>query len=118
MMSKEYCRYIRSYSELEGLQHAHTLVYCGAAAAQGVVMELRQEQDGRVRRSTALARCSFARAMQLMRYLCENGVEPEQWLEVLADAGEACQPLQNPAAEPEFAGFAGENLDFCAIGPV
>ena len=45
MMSKEYCRYIRTYSELEGLQHAHTLVYCGAAAAQGVVMELRQEQD-------------------------------------------------------------------------
>lgn len=42
MMSKEYCRYIRTYSELEGLQHAHTLVYCGAAAAQGVVMELRQ----------------------------------------------------------------------------
>ena len=56
--------------------------------------------------------------MQLMRYLCENGVEPEQWLEVLADAGEVCQPLQNPAAEPEFAGFAGENLDFCAICPV
>ena len=22
MMSKEYCRYIRTYSELEGLQHA------------------------------------------------------------------------------------------------
>ena len=54
MMSKEYCRYIRTYSELEGLQHAHTLVYCGAAAAQGVVMELRQEQDGRVRRSAVL----------------------------------------------------------------
>ena len=55
MMSKEYCRYIRTYSELEGLQHAHTLVYCGAAAAQGVVMELRQEQDGRVRRSAVLS---------------------------------------------------------------
>ena len=119
MMSKEYCRYIRTYSELEGLQHAHTLVYCGAAAAQGAVMELRQEQDGRVRCSAVrLPEGSFARAMQLMRYLCENGVEPEQWLEVLADAGEVCQPLPNPAAEPEFAGFAGENLDFCAICPV
>ena len=64
MMSKEYCRYIRTYSELEGLQHAHTLVYCGAAAAQGVVMELRQEQDGRVRRSAVLLQDSFARAMQ------------------------------------------------------
>ncbi|MFQ9500217.1 MAG: hypothetical protein ACLR0Q_03070 [Faecalibacterium sp.] len=55
MMSKEYCRYIRTYSELEGLQHAHTLVYCGAAAAQGVVMELRHEQDGRVRCSAVLS---------------------------------------------------------------
>lgn len=72
MMSKEYCRYIRTYSELEGLQHAHTLVYCGAAAAQGVVMELRQEQDGRVRRSAVLLQDSFARAMQLLRYLCET----------------------------------------------
>ena len=66
MMSKEYCRYIRTYSELEGLQHAHTLVYCGAAAAQGVVMELRQEQDGRVRRSAVLLQTSFARAMHQM----------------------------------------------------
>ena len=81
MMSKEYCRYIRTYSELEGLQHAHTLVYCGAAAAQGVVMELRQEQDGRVRRSAVLLQDSFARAMQLLRYLCENSVGLEQWME-------------------------------------
>ena len=56
MTGKEYCRYIRTYSELEGLQHAHTLVYCGAAAAQGVVMELRQEQDGRVECSTVIMR--------------------------------------------------------------
>ena len=28
MTGKEYCRYIRTYSELEGLQRAHTVVYC------------------------------------------------------------------------------------------
>ena len=98
MMSKEYCRYIRTYSELEGLQHAHTLVYCGAAAAQGVVMELRQEQDGRVRRSAVLLQDSFARAMQLLRYLCENSIG-------LENAGEA-------GMVPDF---TGKNLDFCAI---
>ena len=27
MTGKEYCRYIRTYSELEGLQRAHTVVY-------------------------------------------------------------------------------------------
>ena len=117
MFTREYCRYIRTYSELDGLQHAHTFIYCASATPQGA--QLRWEQAGRVQCSTVLApQGSFARMMQIMRYLCENGVEPEQWLEVLADAGEVCQPLQNPAAEPEFAGFAGENLDFCAICPV
>ena len=50
---------------------------------------MRCEQCGRVRRSAAVLDCSFSRAMQLMRYLCENGVEPEQWLEVLQDAGQS-----------------------------
>ena len=27
MIVKESCQYVRSYSELEGLQHAHTLYY-------------------------------------------------------------------------------------------
>ena len=94
MFTREYCRYIRTYSELDGLQHAHTFIYCASATPQGALLELRSEQGGRVERRTALARCSFARAMQLMRYLCENGVEPEQWLEVLADAGEVCQTRQ------------------------
>ena len=103
MMSKEYCRYIRTYSELEGLQHAHTLVYCGAAAAQGVVMELRQEQDGRVRRSAVLLQDSFARAMQLLRYLCENGI------------GQSYELLENAGVAGTVPDFTGKNLDFCAI---
>ena len=85
MITREYCRYIRTYSELDGLQHAHTFVYCASATPQGALLELRSEQGGRVERRTALARCSFARAMQLLRYLCENSVGLEQWLEVLAD---------------------------------
>ncbi len=109
MFTREYCRYIRTYSELDGLQHAHTFIYCASAPPQDALLELRSEQGGRVARRTALARCSFARAMQLMRYLCENGVEPEQWLEVLAAAGEVSQPLQTPAADPQLAADAGEN---------
>lgn len=116
MMSKEYCRYIRTYSELDGLQHAHTLVYCGASCAQGVVMELRHEQDGRVRRSAVrLTEGSFARAMQLLRYLCENSIGLEQWLDVLADAGQSYELLENAGAAGIFPDFAGKNLDFCAI---
>ena len=90
MMSKEYCRYIRTYSELEGLQHAHTLVYCGAAAAQGVVMEL-------------------------LRYLCENSVGLEQWLDVLDDAGQSYELLENAGEAGMVPDFTGKNLEFCAI---
>ena len=118
MFTREYCRYIRTYSELDGLQHAHTFIYCASAAPQGALLELRSEQGGRVERRTALARCSFARAMQLLRYLCENGVGPEQWLDVLADAGQHIQPLENEEAALLFPEFAGRNLDFCAKCPV
>ena len=112
MMNNEYCRYIHTYSELEGLQHAHSLVYCGALSAQGVVMELRHEQDGRVRCSAVrLPEGSFARAMQLLRYLCENSVGLEQWLEVLEDVHQPYQLLDtsknaiNIAEEPVFCGI-------------
>ena len=104
MMNKEYCRYIHTYSELEGLQHAHSLVYCGALSAQGVVMELRHEQDGRVRCSAVrLPEGSFARAMQLLRYLCENSV------------GQSYELLENAGTAGMIPDFAGDNLDFCAI---
>lgn len=115
MLTKEYCRYIRTYSELEGLQHAHTVVYCAAAVPQGAVLELRCEENGRVERQTALARCSFARAMLLIRYLCENGVGLQQWLEVLCDAGQAVWPLNDPDTAGENTAVLDEKLDFCAI---
>ncbi len=118
MMTKEYCRYIRTYSELEGLQQAHTLIYCGASTQQGVLMELRHEQGGRVRSAAVLTGSSFARAMQLLRYLCENGVGLEQWLGVLDDIGAPYQRLKNPDECCDFPGNAGRNLDFCAICPV
>ncbi len=44
MTNGECCRYIRTYSELEGLQHACTLVYCAASTPQGVLAQLRREQ--------------------------------------------------------------------------
>ena len=83
--------------------------------AQGVVMELRQEQDGRVRRSAVLLQDSFARAMQLLRYLCENSIGLEQWLDVLDDAGQSYELLENAGVAGTVPDFTGKNLDFCAI---
>ena len=75
-------------------------------------MELRHEQDGRLRCSAVrLPEGSFARAMQLLRYLCENSVGLEQWLEVLEDVHQPYQLLDtsknamNMAEEPVFCGI-------------
>ena len=112
MTNGECCRYIRTYSELEGLQHACTLVYCAASTPQGVLAQLRREQGGKVRTSAVLAPAdSFGRVMRLLRYLCENGVGPEQWLEVLEDVHQPYRLLDtsknamNMAEEPVFCGF-------------
>ena len=74
MIVKESCRYVRSYSELEGLQRAHTLCYSARRTETGIVLELAPE--------------NFPRAMRLMKYLYENGVGAEQWLDVLSDNGQ------------------------------
>ena len=113
MTGKEYCRYIRTYSELEGLQRAHTVLYCAQTTSQGVLVQLRREQGGRVQCSTILTpQGSFARMMQLLRYLCENSIGPELWLEVLDDARQPYQLLDEDAAGETF--VAG-NRAFCSI---
>ena len=106
----------QNHAEQPHAENAHRHGVAGiAAAAQGVVMELRQEQDGRVRRSAVLLQDSFARAMQLLRYLCENSVGLEQWLDVLDDAGQSYELLENAGEAGMGPDFTGKNLDFCAI---
>ena len=78
----------------------------------GVLAQLRWEQAGRVQCSTVLApQGSFARMMQLLRYLCENSIGPEQWLEVLEDVHQPYRLLpeaQQPAdIHPESGCFCG-----------
>ena len=111
MTNGECCRYIRTYSELEA---CNTPVrWCTAPhPPQGVLAQLRREQGGKVRSSTVLAPAdSFGRVMRLLRYLCENGVGPEQWLEVLEDVHQPYQLLDtsknaiNIAEEPVFCGI-------------
>ena len=98
MTGKEYCRYIRTYSELEGLQRAHTVVYCAQTVSGGVLAQLRWEQA--------------ARMMQIMRYLCENSIGPEQWLEVLEDVH---QPYRLLPEAQQSADIHPESGCFCGI---
>ena len=97
MNTREYCCYTRPYSEIEGLQLAHTLLYSASAQPEGIVLELRVQQGGG--NYTSRVVCpdgSFARVMRLMRYLCENGIGPGQWLDVSSRLpGKKRPPSQN-----------------------
>ena len=95
-----------------GAAAGHTVVYCAQTVPGGVLAQLRWEQAGRVQCSTVLApQGSFARMMQLLRYLCENSIGPEQWLEVLEDVHQPYRLLpeaQQPAdIHPESGCFCG-----------
>ncbi len=99
MGRREYCRYIHTYSELEGLQRAHTVCYTASVEPQGILMEVMLLQAEKTVASRAWCLGSgFEQAMRLMRYLCENGVGPGQWLEVLDDVG---QPYRRERKENE-----------------
>ena len=111
-------RSLISYSEIEGLQLAHTLLYSASAQPEGIVLELRVQQGGG--NYTSRVVCpdgSFARVMRLMRYLCENGIGPGQWLDVLDDLHQPYRPLAAVEDEPgeensrEFVPFAGFNTE-------
>lgn len=65
MNTREYCCYTRPYSEIEGLQLAHTLLYSASAQPEGIVLELRVQQGGG--NYTSRVVCpdgSFARVMR------------------------------------------------------
>ncbi len=118
MGRREYCRYIRTYSELEGLQRAHTLCYTASVEERGILMEVQLQQGTKTLiQRVVCPEGEFRRAMLLMQYLCENGVAFEHWLEVLDDVGLAYLPMDevgNPEKSREtssrptqFVAFAG-----------
>lgn len=113
MKTKESCCYTRTYSDIEGLQLAHTLTYSASRTETGIVLELKMEMgtSGCVSR-VLCTQTGFCRAMALMQYLCENGIGPGQWLDVLADHQLEFRPLgmQKTAQFVSFADFVAPNL--------
>lgn len=114
MTRKEYCCYVHTYSELEGLQHARTVYYCGYALEEGVVLELQQvEPGGAVRADMLLLGAEFPLAMRMMQYLCENSIGLEQWREVLQDHGHRCETVKATQLPLDFPDFPGTKGPFC-----
>lgn len=91
-MERTYLPMIRHFSAIDGLQQEYTLVY-----------SLDQEADGRCRLTICRtgkdqwidSRCVAETpevCYQILRYLCENGVQPEIWQDVVTEltAKEQC----------------------------
>ena len=77
-----------------------------------MLAQLRWEQAGRVHCSAVLApQGKFCPDDAALRYLCENSIGPEQWLEVLEDVHQPYRLLpeaQQPAdIHPESGCFCG-----------
>ena len=87
-------RFCAYYSEIEGLQKAHTLIYSADAAPGGAELRLTCCQDGQEKEQAVFCPgLSSRRAQQLLRYLYENAAGPDQWQELLADLGLEVQQL-------------------------
>lgn len=79
--------YLRTYSQIEGLQPAYTLRYCLFAEADGYRLEVCESGAGKA--VCHMAGISAAAAGKLLRYLYENGVPAGQAAEVLQDVSGA-----------------------------
>ncbi len=116
---REYCRYVHTYSELEGLQRARTVWYSASREQEGILLEVRCRQGAKTAlRQVVWPGGAFRRAMLVMRYLCENGVGLEQWLEVLDDLGMQYLPVdeaENPAKIRESAGKSARFVAFAGF---
>lgn len=84
-MERTFSPMIRQFSAIDGLQKAYTLVYSlDEAGEAGCRLTLcrtgtRQKVDSRV----VAAAPEFC--YRILRYLCENGVQPEIWQDVVAE---------------------------------
>ena len=117
MVAKEYCCYTRPYSCIQGFQKAHTLYYSASVEEEGVVLEICRQQEEKTESQRVICPLGdFGHLMALMRYLCENGVGMDHWLDVLQDFGQVYWPCpegrrtQTPGRFVAFAGFEGQNL--------
>ena len=86
MENQEIFRFERGYSELEGLQQAHRMIYCARRTPEGIVLELAVQQAGKTERCALLGRnLEEKRAGDLLLHFREHVVETFQCLAVLEE---------------------------------
>ena len=84
-MERTYSPMIRQFSAIDGLQKAYTLVYSmDADDESGCRLTLCRTGDRQCMESRYIAaapECGY----RILRYLCENGVQPDIWQDVVEE---------------------------------
>lgn len=76
----------RNFSLIPGLQSAYTLIYALDADPCGGACRLSLMRTGEIPTADSVSLALEAgRGYELLRYLCENAVQPENWRDVIQD---------------------------------
>lgn len=97
-MERTFSPMIRQYSAIDGLQKAYTLVYSMDAEGEaGCRLTLCRTGNHQWIDSSYVAANPDV-CYRILRYLCENGVQPEIWQDVLAELTNLSQSEQKGGA--------------------
>ena len=84
-MERTFSPMIRQYSAIDGLQQAYTLVYAmeveGTQCCRLILYRIGNRQQMVSQHVAAAPEFCY----RLLRYLCENGVQPELWQDAVTD---------------------------------
>ena len=90
-MERTFSPMIRQFSSIDGLQKAYTLVYSlDAEDENGCRLTLCRTGSGSCMESSYLA-ATPEFGYRILQYLCENGVQPETWQDVMSELTTAAQ---------------------------
>lgn len=100
-MERTYTPLVRQFSAIKGYQNAYTLVYSlDAAAENGCLLKLDRKGEQERSEDLFVPLCP-EEGYRLLRYLCENVVQPELWRDVIADCLPAMAAAERGGAARE-----------------
>ena len=79
-------KYIHQYSEIEGLQPKKTIMYIIETLNEGIKLTIVLKKKKYINRESCVCcNINYRRGMNILKFLYENSVEINNWLDVLCD---------------------------------
>lgn len=97
-MERTFSPMVRQFSAIEGLQKAYTLVYSLDPDGDSGCRLTLCRTGSRQRMDSQYIAAAPEFCYRILRYLCENGVQPEIWQDVVAELTSAEQIKQKGGA--------------------